>query len=512
MPAAFIDSAMGIESRSKKQRHFHVQVRLICAVLFHAASVVLGATQAFAADDIATASALQPDGRIILAGYCGSGSNTSFCAVRYGANDAIDSDFGNKGRVDTQIVSGANNNATAVIVQPDGKIVLSGYCGSSGAMSFCAIRYLPNGSLDVEFGNEGKSITPFVGTGSSYAFSAALQPDGKIILGGECVVSSDNSDFCALRYNANGTVDQSFHGNGHVVTPITPGGNDRAKVVLLQPDGRIVLTGFCWNGSDYDFCALRYDSNGALDLNFGSNGTVVTAITAGWYDIATTAALQPDGKIVLAGYCFNVVSYDFCAARYDSSGALDTAFGNGGRVLTPVTANNGYDFATAIATQPDGKIVLAGYCIPDAGNRFCAVRYSPDGQLDATYGSSAPGISSWGPLTASGDNNLSTMLILKYAAIFMAGSCFDGTNLVFCRTITPNGDFSAPYSKNCSLDLDNDGQTLTTTDALIGVRIALGFTGNAVINGITFSPTATRKTWPTIRDFLVSHCNLSLPP
>lgn len=147
---------------------------------------------------------------------------------------------------------------------------------------------------------------------------------------------------------------------------------------------------------------------------------------------------------MLAGYCSNGSNSDFCALRYNTNGTLDTSFGSSGKVITPVAT--GDDNAYAVTLQPDGKLVLAGYC-------------------------------------------------------------FDGTNFDFCAIRYDGGPFGY---KNCSLDIDGDNRVLATTDSLIHARIALGITGNAVVNGIAFSPTATRNTWPLIRDYLVTQCGMSL--
>ena len=91
----------------------------------------------------------------------------------------------------------------------------------------------------------------------------------------------------------------------------------------------------------------------------------------------------------------------------------------------------------------------------------------------------------------------------------VAGYSSNGANDDFCLARYEGGPFDA---RNCSLDIDGDGRVLATTDMLIGTRVALGITGNAVIGGITFAPTATRNAWPLIRDFLVTQCGMSLVP
>ena len=167
-----------------------------------------------------------------------------------------------------------------------------------------------------------------------------------------------------------GTLDLSFNGTGKVLTPIGTG-NDLANAVAVQPDGKLVLAGLCNGGTNFDFCALRYNTNGTLDTSFGSGGKVITAVgTSDAYAVAL--ALQPDGKLVLAGFCDSGTNFDFCALRYNANGTLDASFGGSGTVITPVGTAN--DYLSAVAVQPDGKLVLAGFCDGATNTLFCALR------------------------------------------------------------------------------------------------------------------------------------------
>ena len=391
-------------------------------------------------DDYARALALLPDGRIVLVGSCANGTTTVFCAARYGANGLLDTSFNGAGSLTTAITSG-NNIAYAVALQPDGKIVLAGSCSSGLSTDFCAARYHQDGSLDLSFNGTGKVVTP-----SGIAYAIALQPDGKILITGNC-----GGQFCTFRHSSDGSLDISFNGTGSVRTSIG-GIGDEAKAIVLQPDGKILLAGACWNGADYDLCALRYHGGsatgfpaGSVDTSFNGTGKVVTLLGS-TSSSAAAISLQADGKAILAGTCRNGgPTYDFCALRYDDSGTLDLSFNGSGKVTTPV--GSGIDFGSTIALQVDGNIVLAGSCEgSDASFAFCAIRY--------------------------------------------AGGPFGYTN--------------------CSLDIDGDNRVLATTDSLIHARIALGITGPAVVGGISFASHATRNTWPLIRDYLVTQCGMSL--
>jgi len=155
----------------------------------------------------------------------------------------------------------------------------------------------PDGTLDPTFGEGGKVITQ-LGPGYESAYGVAIQSDGKILAVGESYRSGTPSnlddDIALVRYNTNGSLDNTFGTDGIVITPIGSG-IDLSAGVVLQPDGKIVVGGEGWDGSAYRFAALRYNSNGSLDNSFGSGGIVITAIGTGW-DLSGSVVLQPDGR------------------------------------------------------------------------------------------------------------------------------------------------------------------------------------------------------------------------
>ncbi len=411
----------------------------------------------------------------------------------------LDTTFGSgTGKIITAIGSG-EDTARALAVQPDGKIVVAGSCSNRSDNDFCLARYDANGVLDATFGSTGKVITA-IGASDDYADALAIQPDGKIVVAGYCSISGNN-DFCLARYLASGALDSSFGTTGKVITAIGPD-YDNASAIALQPDGKIVVAGYCFNGSNTDFCLARYLASGALDTSFNSTGKVVTTIGAAT-DVASALALQPDGKIVVAGYCFNGSNTDFCLARYLASGTLDTSFNTTGTVITAIGASD--DYATSLALQPDGKIVLAGYCSNGSNNDFCIARYLPSGALDTSLNSTGKVITAIG----AGNDYASAIAQQPDGKIVVAGTCSNGSNNDFCVARYEGGPFDA---RNCSMDIDGDNQTIATKDGLIATRVMLGLTGNTVIGGITFASHATRTTWPAIRDYLVSQCGMSIVP
>jgi len=252
------------------------------------------------------------------------------------------------------------------------------------------------GDLDPTFGVNGRVVlSPGV---SSYATAAAVQPDGKILLGGVVTdyepppppppapgaLRSSSSDFLAVRLNANGSLDATFAG-GAVRTPIDLGlGNyDVAWAVAAGPDGTVVLGGDATNSAGgRDFALVRYTSSGALDTSFSGDG--IQSLDVAPFDSLTALAVQPDRKIVAAGRG----GTGFTVVRFRADGSLDPTFGSDGIVNTPLGDPALQDEAYALALLGDGRILVAGTSDyePPYPSDFALARYVPDGRLDQSFG------------------------------------------------------------------------------------------------------------------------------
>lgn len=331
--------------------------------------------------DVASAIALHADGRIVVAGRCGT-STQQFCAVRYTAAGTLDTSFNGVGKVFTSIGTGQETVVTGLAIQADQKIVVSGYCTGAAPRAFCAARYNENGSLDTSF-NAGATNTP-PGTLllplrlDSMSWAMVLQADQKIILVGDCFDVLSGYAFCAARLNSDGTLDTSFNSTGMIVASANGNETSVATAVALQNDGSIVMAGNCY-GSGYErMCAQRLTASGAVDTAFGNAGAVQLPIGSG---VANSAAVlvQADGRLVVAGSCQGTSNTDFCTVRLNRDGSLDISFNGGGKLITPVS--DGRDAAAAAVLQPDGKLVLAGVC-GSATYPVCLVRYGLACSLD----------------------------------------------------------------------------------------------------------------------------------
>ena len=344
--------------------------------------------------DIAKAVAIQADGKSVVVGTTYKNNDFSdedFVVTRYNTDGMLDNTFGNRGKVRTDF-PGLAAVPSSVVIQPDGKIVVAG--GAFPLFTFLGnfkvARYNPNGSLDTSFGDGGIVTTIF--PAGSYASDVALQSDGKIIAAGTVFVDfiigeSSDTDFALARYNPDGTPDATFGNNGQVTTDFL-GFEDDAFSVLIQPDGKIVAVGSANDPATfYDFAAARYLSNGTIDTTFGVAGKVRTDFGDQNFDRARSAALQPDGRIVAAGFAISHGGgvQNFAVARYTSNGVLDTTFSRDGR--TQIDFGTCCQSATKVLLQSDGKIIAVGGASGESSDDdFLLARLSPRGTLDNTFG------------------------------------------------------------------------------------------------------------------------------
>jgi len=273
-----------------------------------------------------------------------------------------------------------------VAIQPDESIVIAGNSNQPDIASydFAVTRYTKDGVLDTSFDNDGLLITEFGGVVEAY--DVAIQPaDSKIIVAGKkCINGGTNCDVVLTRYNPDGSLDNTFSNDGKQKTDFNSRDNGTLGGIAIQSNGRIVVAGYMWNGGDYDFAVYRYLANGNLDKTFSGDGRVNIGIAAGRQDFASDVAIQSDGKIVVAGYTGkpNFKKNKFAVVRLNSNGTLDKTFSGDGKLTTSFGAD---DYALGIALQPNGRIVVAGYSYDGLLNYMALTRYKSNGALDTSF-------------------------------------------------------------------------------------------------------------------------------
>ncbi|MGL4229723.1 MAG: delta-60 repeat domain-containing protein [Casimicrobium sp.] len=402
------------------------------------------------------------------------------------------------GKIANLAIGSYSDIANAVAIQRDGKIVLAGACSNGANDDFCVARLNADGSNDASFvgplnNGAGSFLLP-IGASNDLANALAIQPDGKLVLAGQCL-NGNKFDFCVARLNVDGSLDASFDGpdtanpgNGRFLLPIGTG-DDYATALAVQPDGKIVLAGYCAdgsngvNGANNDFCVARLNADGTWDANFGEaarNGRFLLPVGTGG-DVAKALAIQPDGELVIAGYCFSS-RVDFCAARLNADGSLDTSFdgpsGNGnGKVLLPIGTSNAFAFALAI--QPDDKLVLAGQCSIGNQTNFCVARLNANGTFDTSFDGPSGAIPSNGALIlpiGTSTSYAAALAIQPDGLLLLAGTCEKNVNdLDFCVV---------RFRDDGSFDESFDGPEENGAGRFL---LSMG-SGNDSVNAITIQP------------------------
>jgi len=327
----------------------------------------------------ARAVALGPTGKVHVAGTLSDAHDVDAAVARLTAGGAVDG-YGAAG-VAAVALGATDEIANALVVLGDGSVVLAGRSVNLGTGSFLLAKFNDGGQSAGTFGNGGRT-THTMGIGYAEAFALAQQPDGKFVAAGYAVVGAGNNDFALARYDANGYLDATFGTGGVVVTPFGAL-SDVAQAVAVQPDGKIVAAGYTRIGSLFDIAVARYNADGSLDATFGTGGKAVIPASAS-NDQGAALALKRDGRILVAGFALAGANENIAVVRLTAAGALDTTFGTNG--VATVDIAGGADRAWGMALQRNGKILLAGQGHDGAGIAFVAVRLHDDGARDASFG------------------------------------------------------------------------------------------------------------------------------
>jgi uncharacterized delta-60 repeat protein len=390
-------------------------------------------------------------------------------AVRgFAAAGDLDPSFDGDGKSSTKVSTNdfSFDEAKAVLVQPDGRIIAVG--DSDGRIAL--VRYLTNGSLDPDFGTGGIVTTMLAQNDNFYVNGAALQPDGKIVVVGQVNIATPPSvDLFAARYLTNGALDPSFGTGG--IAQHDLGFDDSGHAIQLQPNGRLVVAArgidFLLNQSL--FGALRLLTNGALDSTFSGDG-LAEAVFAG-SDVAqpTALALQPDGNIVVAGYAFFGSSNRVALARFQANGTLDATFGSGGVLTTSLGATNAS--AADVALQADGRVVVAGSASFGFDGWLLAARYQTNGTLDTSFDGDG--------LVWATNAGAAAVVLQADGKMVMAGYAGNDTGLF---RFNPDGSPDPGFGTNGRV------QTALSVAADSARGVALQSDGKIVIAGSLFDP------------------------
>src|SRR5258708_2356669 len=372
--------------------------------------------------EYALAAALQ-SGKIIAPGQSVLAGQGVIALVRYNADGSLDTGFGSSGIVRTAVPS-VNAVATAVVVQPGAppaadKILVAGstFDPSTGNTGIVLARYTANGTLDAGFA--GGFVSAPIGPGTSVDnASLALQGDGSIVVAG----ATTAGDFVLRRYDSNGVLDSNFGTNGTVTTHVGP--SAMGPAIALQ-SGKIVAAGASGSFASppLNGVLVRYNTNGTPDLTFGGGtGMVFTDTVPSSNNFANAVAVQtPGDKIFVAGHAFvdfAADTSDIILLRYDADGTPDTGFGTNGAVVTDLGAFDNA-FSVALYPDPDNRIVVSGNTGSGAAVSAAVLRFTPNGALDTTFGTG--GIVTASPTGPSAAASANAVLVQPDRSVVVVG-------------------------------------------------------------------------------------------
>ena len=335
----------------------------------------------------ANAAVLQTDGKIVVTGKTANLQGTFFTVLRFNADGSPDASFANNGKfIDNSLITGK-----AVAIQTDGKIVVAGTEITVGSNDFAVVRLNSNGTFDTTFDGDSKVRTavgdPQINSGDDVVTSLALQTDGKILVGGYSLFAATARDFSIVRYNPNGSLDSSFDGDGILHTPFADAAQDESlESLAIDADGKIVAVGYAvTNSGEESFALARYNADGSPDVSFDGDGKKVFKIRPNTFERLTDVEILADGKILAVGSS-GYSTVDFAVLRFKADGSLDTSFGLGGYVFTR-TSEQFDSFLESAAIAPNGDIFGGGYAETAPGRTsFAFAKYNSEGIPAAEFG------------------------------------------------------------------------------------------------------------------------------
>ena len=355
------------------------------------------------------------------------------------------------------IVSGCK-----LVIQPDGKLIITSVkLYNNDTNYFVGVeRYTEDEVIDTAFGTEGLAATSF-GMGRSVPSSVALQADGKIVV--SCTYDQSTVvTMGVVRFNANGTLDTGFDGDGKVLTPFGAGSSGQGMQVFINAEGKIIMGATVYLSDTSHFAVVKYNTNGSLDTSFDGDGKALTSL-GNWQDYSTinSIARLPDGKFLMACTTgdYNLEATGFVLKKFNSDTTPDTGFGTGGVVST--TLGMSLNEVNAAAVTTDGTIFAVGSSRYEAFNNlsdFAIAKYDSSGNLDATLDADGKLITTF----EKGNDRVKTLLVLPNDKIIAVGtSAYRQANNAYITDIA-----LSKYNSDGSLDttFGTSGKVLSNFD------------------------------------------------
>ncbi len=451
----------------------------------------------------------QNDGKTIVAGYAYDGSKNQFALARYNSDGSLDTSFGTNGKV---VQSFANSDTiTALQIQSDGKYIVGGNSGDNSGYRWALARYNTDGTLDTSFGG-GLVTTAFVGSSHSDSIrDIAIQSDGKIVAVGQ-IFNQGTYEVAIARYNTDGSLDTTFNSSGnipgtmhlHLVEP-----SSQLTAVKIQSDGKIIAWGDKTDGVFWTVFLLRFNADGTPDNSFGSSGNVMVP-HFGNNEFSTDMALQSDGKIVATGR-YNVDSSgnndDTFVFRYNTNGTADSTFATNGQFFNSFSPGN--EVTNSIRMNTDGSILLGGSYNDGTNFDFGLIKLLANGTIDTNFGNSGTELISMN----NGDSTITSVDLDALPRIVATGYAsngnYDDWGLVRSAPLfkievaaSPNsGTYNVGDTFNINVNVNDAGQAFNAAqaDVLVSSNLHVNSINTARTNSCNFNytnqPTASNPSF-----------------
>lgn len=317
-------------------------------------------------EDQAYALTVQPDGRILVAGSSSNGANLDFALVRYNEDGTLDGTFNIDGTVTTQVGRG-DDGIAAVALQDDGYIIAAGYSIKGGSKNFALARYTPEGLLDYSFGQGGLVVTSY-GSMDDEIMALSLDEEGRIVVAGYSTGTTGKAVVVA-RYLTSGNLDITFGYEGMSLTGI--GDDALARSLDIDSSGRIVVAGSYSYGQRTEVMVLRFKESGDLDYDFGRDGLAEPAYVESPTE-GNSVKVHENGSIAVAGSIGEPGRIDSALFLFTDRGQPESSFADNGMAVTEVSLDD--DMALAVDISGD-IISLSGFATVDGEREFLFITH-----------------------------------------------------------------------------------------------------------------------------------------
>jgi uncharacterized delta-60 repeat protein len=399
--------------------------------------------------------ALQANGEIIAGGYTYQSIDFTtipeYALARFNVNGSVDSSFGTNGQVLDPIGSNDYDYMNCLTITPNGQILSGGYTLDNNEALFTVSRFNSNGSADSTFASDGNLLGYYPGNGIGY-ISAMVQNDGKIVVNGTTYAGGPSSNYFLARFKSNGATDLTYGNNGIA--------NTNGDYAVMQTDQKVVESNYSFDSTGATEIMLsRYNKDGSPDLTYGTNGVVLSAFSG---EFLQTMAIQPDNKVLAAGYINNAIGSDLVLVRFNTDGTPDATFGTGGAVTVDFQPQ---DDPLTLAIGNGGKILVGevGYT---ASNQDVIVvaRFNSNGSIDSSFAQN-------GEMTLSiGVEAIPGTVAFQQDGKILLGYVVSYDNIVYYNFVTryqPNGVTDSLFGVNGTIAVDGSGLLLESDQKIL---------------------------------------------